>query len=387
MDELTKKVFRLSQDIGDLVGSIWSRWIRSQLSQLQRRLRLFLDQPSSSATVFPSLGSLLSFRLLAHIFSVTDHDHAIVHASIQFQSQLIMQAPVNTPMDLTRGIFVALNLADSTAEGGRFLPELASFLASALSLFVYDTSASPSVALGTVDREAFAWLRVHVSQSSASEHSSQLSWTDFQAPTADEKTAVAILRALYSLARVWAGRLESSSAFPEAMESVVFALQAVRPHEEPHAFPAPLQRLHADLLLHLMRESSRVRSSRPHLAWRMPTKEAMSSREPRFEVNYKLTKDRVSVTQAQTQLRQLKRQLVREKKAAMRELRRDADFIDQVRYQEQQATLQRQRQERWTNFTWLESQQAVLNVHVKRYGGELKGGGKNGVKPTKRKRN
>lgn len=71
----------------------------------------------------------------------------------------------------------------------------------------------------------------------------------------------------------------------------------------------------------------------------------------------------------------LVRKIKREKKAAMRELRKDSEFIDQQRFKESSAA--RQRQKALLKKTTAEFTQEVgtYRLHVKKGGELLKGGG------------
>lgn len=82
-------------------------------------------------------------------------------------------------------------------------------------------------------------------------------------------------------------------------------------------------------------------------------------------------------------MKQLNKQLNREKKAAMREIRRDASYLDQERFAEQADTQTRLRNERVKNYAWMEAEQATINQQVRKGNGLMKGGGS---APAKRPR-
>lgn len=59
----------------------------------------------------------------------------------------------------------------------------------------------------------------------------------------------------------------------------------------------------------------------------------IQAKNPRFQVDYKLKKD-IDPDETRVKLKQLTREKKREQKAAMRELHRDSDFIEQERFKE-----------------------------------------------------
>lgn len=125
--------------------------------------------------------------------------------------------------------------------------------------------------------------------------------------------------------------------------------------------------------------------SRQPLRWRIPAKVAIESKNPRFEVDYSFKKD-LDPDEQRQELKALNRQFKREKRAATRELRRDNQFLGQVKFQEQMEAHKERQEERQSNFKWLNAQHEAMNVHVKKEKGFLKGGGSGAMKGRKGKR-
>jgi hypothetical protein len=111
------------------------------------------------------------------------------------------------------------------------------------------------------------------------------------------------------------------------------------------------------------------------LNWRAQKKVAIESLAPRFQVDYSFRKDNGGLGKDKLLLKQLTKQAKREQKAVVRELRRDADFLNQEKYKEDKIANDARREERHKNFDWLQDQVATMNQHVKKNKGELKGGG------------
>ncbi|CAM9563007.1 unnamed protein product, partial [Sphacelaria rigidula] len=85
----------------------------------------------------------------------------------------------------------------------------------------------------------------------------------------------------------------------------------------------------------------------------------------------------------QTKLKQLSRQVKRERKGAMRELKRDAIFLEHVKTQKVKDKAADRCRKLRNNLAWLEEQQAVMNQQVKLGGKLLKGGGSASTKKAK----
>lgn len=82
----------------------------------------------------------------------------------------------------------------------------------------------------------------------------------------------------------------------------------------------------------------------------------------------------------QTKLRHLQRQLKRERKGAMRELKRDAVFLEHAKAEKNDEKDRARKRRLRENLTWLEEQQATFNQQVKLGGKLVKGGGSSSTK-------
>jgi nucleolar protein 14 len=197
--------------------------------------------------------------------------------------------------------------------------------------------------------------------------------------------AAGVLNSAYSLLSDVVTIFQSSSALPEIVAPVVQTLRSVRPQSNPAAFPVWAQERHLSVLERIMGLSEKIRSTRQFLQWRKAATTSIEMKTPRFQLDYTFKKD-IDPDQDRAKVKQLTRQLKREKKAAMRELRRDSDFIDQERYKEQQEAKEFRRAERVKNFAFMEEQQATINLQVRKGNGLMTGGGSGVAKKARVKR-
>lgn len=193
------------------------------------------------------------------------------------------------------------------------------------------------------------------------------------------------------------GFYQAEDAFPELVHPVYALMKSLNPHHAP-VLSMELQSLHLAVLESIEKKVESIRATRLPLQWRKRTDTMTAGsgggielKAPKYDINYVIKRDRDAANNSsdkeKLKLKQLQRQLKREKKAAMRELRRDADFIENEQYQRMQRVKEAKQAERQKNFAWLEEQQASINQQVKKGKGLMKGGG-SGVakKPTARAR-
>eukprot|EP00605_Chrysophyceae_sp_TOSAG23-4_P001027 GSChrysophyteH1.ASY1.ANO1.1128.1 assembled CDS len=350
LDGLTTIIYNLTVDLGDRGASLWGRTLRTLHKQLQKRLRDYAQ--GVRETCWPSLGRLLFFRLLAHVFPVTDFRHALVTPATLFLAQCLSQCPVSSAADLVSGVYTCCLLSDVYCEGTqRFVPEVTHYLTLLLSLL--DGNKKPPL---TIPWHVFATEN----PGTASEKSFMTS---------------AIANAAITLSESLVKKHAESQALPEMFTPLSLALSNIR-WEEAVVSGESVKRALDD-----------VQQNRQPLRWRESKVESIELKTPRYELNYTFKKDR-DPDADRAKLKQLTRQSKRETKAAMRELRRDAEFLDQHAYAAKQEAHEARRAERAKNFAFMEQQQATMNMQVKtgNKGNVVSGGGSAAVKRARVKR-
>lgn len=129
----------------------------------------------------------------------------------------------------------------------------------------------------------------------------------------------------------------------------------------------------------------RMSSTRLPLQWRKSSKSSIESKVPRFDLDYTFKKD-LEPDAEKAKMKQLSRQLKREQKAAMRELRRDAEFMDNHAFAEKTEAHETRKAERAKNFAFMEEQQATINLQVRKGGSLMKGAGSSAARKPQVKR-
>jgi nucleolar protein 14 len=382
----------VSTDVGEQTcAALWGRTIKILHAQLQKRLRDYA-QGERAQSCWPSLGRLLLLQLLGRVFSVTDLRNDVVGPASLLLCQCLSQCPVASTADVSSGLLAASVLSSYHSESRRYIPEVVAFAHTVLSLYLSDAANSrPSENFqGTFSMTHLGSLREHVSKATCSAAEAKVQWFMFssKAETSTGReglVSVGILNTAYSLFNDVVTIFQSSCALPEIVAPVMQTLRSIRPQSKPAAFPVWVQERHLSVLERIISLSEKIRSTRQYLQWRKTATTSIEMKTPRFQLDYTFKKD-IDPDQDRAKVKQLTRQLKREKKAAMRELRRDSDFIDQERYKEQQEAKEFRRAERVKNFAFMEEQQATINLQVRKGNGLMTGGGSGVAKKARVKR-
>jgi nucleolar protein 14 len=185
------------------------------------------------------------------------------------------------------------------------------------------------------------------------------------------------------------GRYGDSDAFPETVAPLLSALLALSTSTSSGGGGEVrrLLRHSAQVVSSCLGQVDRKVSARAPLAWRGTQAAAVEAKNPLYAVNYAMRKDKHDDTaggEGRAKVKQLQRQLKRETKAAQRELRRDAEFLDRAAWEDKSAAEGQRREERGKNFAFMEEQQATINEQVRKGGGLMKGGGSGVARPLAR---
>ncbi|CAM9522905.1 unnamed protein product [Laminaria digitata] len=386
LDFLSRLIYDITEEMPEVAASLWHRYVGG-LHQRMLKALADLSVGTCASGYWPSTGSLLLLKLLVQIFPSTDFRHPVVTPVLLHLSQCLSQCPVKTGADLCAGIFSCSLLLHCCLGADRVSPEVMVFASSALAQFCpgRGAQATPSPAFRN---SQLGWLRA-AAGSYKGTNLPALSMGMSEGLTSSERQtfAAGFLADLYRLVLQTADTLQGNVAFPELFGPIQSVLSQVQPKAKP-SLPRALENLHLKVSRQLAVTTEKCLSARSALQWRVIEPPALDALAPKFQESYKMKKDGHKDAE-QTKLKQLQRQVKRERKGAMRELKRDAVFLEHAKAEKTEEkekarqvisrtaaimdlTMKRRLRE---NLTWLEGQQATINQQVK-LGGELvKGGG------------
>lgn len=421
LDCIAKALFEITTDSPEAAGSLWHRTIGSMQKKLAKELR---DRgqgiDSTNAPCWPSLGNRLLLKLLGDIFPTTDFRHPVTTPATLLLGQYISQCPVQCSADLSAGMFICATQLQFTCGAGRLAPEASAFLTGVLGLYAPRINESEEkkiaenkksdkkgkkkkgskkevpqerVEHAVVTRLSSAepfpevvnlqclpalvdpplgWLRASAAYTSGTDSSSGSpgpldvlsGYFDDVAASAEELSEFSrnCLGAVYALLTKAVRSLRNCQGLPELLEPLRAMLSYVRPTDYP-ALPRALQERHLALQEEVASVTAASLSTRVPLTWQLSGIKTIKALAPKFEESYSFRKD-LGVDSSTAQVKLLKRQLKRERKGAVRELKRDAGFLEDVKNKEKDERDQERKKTLRANLTWLETEQATWNQQV-----------------------
>ncbi|KAG5189025.1 nucleolar protein 14 [Tribonema minus] len=408
LEFLTKALYGVTQDMPDTAGGLWHRLLGAMHRRLGKELRdRATGVAAESAPCWPSHGHRLLLKLLGDLFPTTDFRHPVTTPASLLLGQYLSQCPVETSADLAAGVFLSAIMLQHTAPAKRVAPEALSFLSGVIAQYAPRTTSEPATASSNGKEAAFTrlraeplpqsvsdlvatpalmapplgWLRAAAADwaSEPSKDGSEVDsstevavpllrvtagWSDDEGVGGEERSAfsVAALGAAYSSLRLAVAALSECPGLPEVLAPVQAILARVRPMDEP-ALPLQLQERHLALQEEMSAAVAAALENRTPLRWLTAGVKTVKALAPKFLETYNFGKDNTLDHDAAV-TKQLKRQIKRERKGAIRELKRDADYLEAVRSKEKEDKDAERKKGLRANRTWLEQEQATWNQQV-----------------------
>ncbi|KAI0236881.1 nucleolar complex protein 14 [Massospora cicadina] len=309
---------------------------RVAIEFIKRAHQQFRDEASISP------GQLIIFSLFTRLFSTSDYHHAVITPLQLLLSQSLLQLPLLSTRCLARSLYICGLHYEMQKEAKRFVPEAVDVICTILYLLAptrTEFEAIPGFFYNSfqLDDSELAEELAKLTQSSYkgvdSVQNLKLSFKDliqaYVAPTRLDPTylptlLVVALRQLLKFAELYATLSSPLSAFPQLFAPVAKALAVFS------ASPMVSASIKGVLDAHQGRVETlvaRCLASRFPLQLQSHRPLAIKSLLPRFDAEYSVDRSSREANKEKANLVKLQRQYKREFRGAVRELRKDSQFL------------------------------------------------------------
>ncbi|XP_028129289.2 nucleolar protein 14 homolog [Diabrotica virgifera virgifera] len=314
---------RLVPEIYDLTKLIPDSSHASVLEVIKEKFEEFKKTPK----VFPGIEVLVFLKLVGVLFPTSDFRHQIVTPCYVFMEQILTKCRVKQRNDIAYGLFVSSLVLEYTALSKRYLPAVINFLSGLLHMAVPKTGVrllkipppfkSTSTHLVLIENFSLEELP-----------SMKLDATDF---CEVEITAEYQVRALYNIGKLLEQFLDHYkllSSHVEIFEKALKYLELI----PLSSYPTIVQNSLKQLIDSLKR--SKDERKLEYLVMESARPKALRLYEPRIQPVYD-GKQHKNQSKEKAQFNKLMHKVKREKKGALREIRRDTAFLGRVKVNKQ----------------------------------------------------
>ncbi|PYH99527.1 Nop14-like protein [Aspergillus ellipticus CBS 707.79] len=265
---------------------------------------------------------------IAAIFPTSDHFHAIATPAHLCLARYLGQGAFNTLADLTTGTYAASLFLQYQTGSKRYMPELMNFI---LNTLCHLSPKEPSESLGYFpSRSPATSLRLNPSKPVSPRKLQFWDMTDLSSNTTAttityEETKLSLITTLVTLLGTASDLWTDKSAYPEIFEPVQKVLNHVVRSCKGKVSPAARKTLQ-ETLDRINAQLPKARHTRRPLLLHNHRPLAIKTAIPKFEESFNPNKH-YDPDRERAESNRLKTEYKRERKGAMRELRKDANFI------------------------------------------------------------
>ncbi|KAK9815549.1 hypothetical protein WJX72_005610 [[Myrmecia] bisecta] len=337
LDAMTVHILEMTPEVPFYAATV----ARARLTRLQQRLAAALRDPFAVAGAWPGPRALMLLKLWATVFPVSDRRHPVATPAALLASAYLALCTVTSRADIAQGLFLSSLALHMAAPAKRLVPEPLTFAVSLLSSAI--PQPATSAAARDADKAAFETLEFRASALMAA--------VGVVRRAAEVFGHVAAAPELFAAAERRLAQLSTVEHLPVAIrERVVEVLRSLTAARE-----------------------SAVAARRPLVkhAHKRPDFKLFN---PRFEEDFATGKD-YDPDRDRADTKRLKREISKEKRGAMRELRKDAVFLGEEREGEKAAARAERGAVLRGNMAFLQQQEA-----------DFKSGGQGGMWKKKKKK-
>ncbi|XP_019626032.1 PREDICTED: nucleolar protein 14-like [Branchiostoma belcheri] len=286
--------------------------------------------------VYPAVDTLLLLKLVSVIFPTSDFRHSVVTPAMLFMAQILTKCPVTSGRDVACGLFVCTLFLQYVSLSKRFVPEVINYLHGLLYLAVKKESGKASVAeVVPPFKHAGAEGSLLVLQDSDSRSIDikplALDYLS-KNPTQDTDTddfRMCATHATLQLTNKFANMYKNLPAFHETFSPIRDLLSK---HLVLDACPQKVQAARSQFLQLMTDHHSQA--TYPPLQYEKLKPKPLKLYEPKFDEDYNPER-KMKGSRKQKEKERLQKMHKRELKGAVREIRKDAQFLARQQLQDQ----------------------------------------------------
>ncbi|KAK8943182.1 hypothetical protein KSP39_PZI009191 [Platanthera zijinensis] len=301
---------------------------RERLLRIRTQFSEDFKIPGKSS--WPSLKTLNLFRLWSQTFSCTDFRHVVMTPVILLMCEYLMRCPITSGRDIAVGSFLCSMLLSVTKMSQKYLPEVICFFQM---LLACSTEINPTLDHSLVFLKLKAsepWLLIHDENCTVDARLDFFLIMDMDADSpyfiSDNFKASLLSSAMKSLIE-FINLYQGLVAFPEIFQPIESLLHQVLQGPK---LPKILRSNIEEIAAMIRKKSLELQSSRRPLEMRKRRPEPIKLLTPKFEENFVKGID-YDPDRERAQRKKLKKQLKKEAKGAVRELRKDNSFVFELK--------------------------------------------------------
>ncbi|KAI7887814.1 nucleolar protein 14 [Mucor mucedo] len=319
LQDLGTHVFELSQQLPEAAAEIFTAKLKKMHGDMAKKMK----HTSSS---WPDVEDLTLLRSIGQIFSTSDLTHPVATPALLFMCQALGQCRISSEIDLGRGLFLTLLTYEYQTVSKRFIPESLNFLNRALVALAPQETFGDHIPGYFPMPEGTSELSIKDTEAKEAAVIAPLKFEQVNVETEEgnDGLRLSLVQGTLRMFERYLKLYASTPAFLEVFEDslkIVSKLSTLSWHQE-------LETLISTVQGRLERQIKFCKEKRSKTPLRMQTHRPIPIAQhlPKFEKAYSMDRH-YDPDHERAQSHKLESQLKKEKKGALRELRKDNQFI------------------------------------------------------------
>jgi len=276
-----------------------------------------------------NMGDLVVLTSVSTVYPTSDQWHTVVTPSMLVLGRYLGQGPMDDLVELAKGVYACSLALRYQAKSKRYVPEVVTFICKAIRLLLPHDGITSVLKCTTPTMIEEGTCRITTKASKAP--ASKLSFEALRAPDDSKKrnnlTSESLLLAVLNLVSTCVEQYSTKVAYPEIISPIHHLLKQL-------SLPNNLTVLHSSTQTTIRSLSFRLDSAltastttRLPLTLHSHRPLAIKSSYPLFDSSYNPTRKQRDPDADRAEMNKLKAEHKKERKGAMRELRKDANFM------------------------------------------------------------
>jgi nucleolar protein 14 len=306
LNKFVFQVRKLAETHSEILADHFREKIKTTEIQLSSKLE-------GSAQNYPKTSTLMTFTLIGLIFSASDHFHPVVTPAQILICQTLSQMPLRSLDDLYSGLYLCNVILAYQKLANRFVPEVVSFLGKALFSMLGNIQSNLDVQKTFLEESTSNIFIVDLNKLKGLRQVPLLLRENSKVSSSSKPQL--LLEAVNTVDRfmsIW----KDKTAFVEVFGSLECMLSAIQ-----HYHPS-IRQVH-EKMLRIMKLA--IQSRKP-VMMQSHKPIPLKSLAPQFEENYNIDKKSYDPDTQRQEISKLKAQVKKERKGALRDIRKDNAF-------------------------------------------------------------
>ncbi|XP_001640799.2 nucleolar protein 14 [Nematostella vectensis] len=326
VNKLTRHLFDIAQHSPVNTSRVVQGFLRKAQSQFTEQLDC-----TGGKGKFPGLDTLMMLPLITVLFPTSDFKHSVCTPAMVYIAELLAQSRVRCITDVLKGLFLCSTVLEFIGVSKRLVPEAINFLCGTFYLASDKTSETSHLLMPFKAKSKWSdLLKIQTDENATVIKEAKVSIIEAlsDGDLSNTQTRVSVLHLALRITSELCELYKDLPAFKETFSPVLCHL-----HRIPiKTYPAFVKELHSSLVARIEALSGQVRS---HLALQTRKPQPIKTFEPKFDEHYDIKSKKNKGSKKANEDQKLKYKFKREFKGAIREVRKDSQFLARQKHQEQ----------------------------------------------------